>query len=176
MAKLIGTSALTLGATVTIKSFGNEYTGTVTELKARTALVRYVNKGGKTYELRVQRTDIAAPTAEQKDAAARGGETRRLNGDVKMWTRHVADEARRFGHDVNEENARRADEVAEHIATCAKYGWTISDWAARQQENPLTAEQWAAEQAKSAERVAELNGKIAAAKSRLAELKTAKKA
>ena len=65
MAHIISTDPITLGATVTVNSFGHDYSAIVLELKPRTALIQYTNKSGNEWTLRVKRTDVADPTARQ---------------------------------------------------------------------------------------------------------------
>lgn len=165
MAQVIGTPALSLGTSVTIKSFGHNYTGIVTELKARTAMIRYVNKGGTTYDMRVKRTDIAGPTAEQQAATAQGVEVRRLRVEVRdgNWReRQIAwFTTTVIERDLATENAQRAEYRAQR---------NIADSAEFPGVNTMTAERWAKEQEEARTLVAQWVAELAGVRARLAEL------
>lgn len=112
---------LTVGCSVPVNSFGYLYTAEVIELKERTAMIRYTNKGGTVWTLRVKRDDIAAPTAAKKAATERGVKTRQLRSGV-MWRKRNLEYATKSAEETLEQvNHRR--EQSRKIA--AGYGWKI---------------------------------------------------
>lgn len=112
---------LTVGCSVPVSSFGYNYSAEVIELKERTAMIRYTNKGGTVWTLRVKRDDIAAPTAAKKAATERGVKTRTLRNGV-MWRKNNLEYATKSAEETLEQiNHRR--EQSRKIA--AGYGWKI---------------------------------------------------
>lgn len=150
--------AAVVGGTLPIFSFGYSYTAEVLEVKERTALVRYTNKGGKEWTLRVKRNDVAAPTAEQRAATERGATTRALRGNVR-WRASSLEHAESVAAETREEiNAKRAETRRKHI----EYGWKLESWT-----EPLTEEGYAAERAVRLEQVARCAAALAEAQAQL---------
>lgn len=134
----IHTTTPVLGQAVEVNSYGYNYYGTIVELKPRTMRVEYVNKGGARKVAHVKRTDVAAPTAAQKDATERGVKTRTLKNDIRCATwdiNHLMNSKARSLESINES---RAADRAERAAL----GRAIVDWVL-----PMTEAEYATRQA-----------------------------
>lgn len=153
-------TAITLDSTVTINSFGHDYTGTVVELKDRTCKVRYTNKGGREYTLQVKRTDVAEASAAQKAGTERAIQTKRLRNDVRGAKRQLEYSTTIAAETLDDVNAKRAE--SRRIAE--GYGWTI-----RENDLPMSPEAFAVLHATRQQWLREAEERLAKAEQALAE-------
>lgn len=113
-----------VGSVVPVHSFGHEYQATIVSVAPRTMVVRYTNKSGKVWELKVKRNDIAAPTEKAKAATAQGVKTRTLRSAVRSKEWQIKHAAERAMETLDSINAKRA----ESRATAEGYGWKLQRW------------------------------------------------